>query len=385
MEQHSNPNQIKEYYIAYFDILGYREFFNELVKNNQLEKVETFLSDIHKAIDNVKRKLLSFNNSTLFDGIQDADFDFKIKVFSDNFIICLERHQDTYTEKIRALTFLEIISEIQRSFIIVHNLFVRGGVTIGRISFNDDYVFGQGVIDAVELEETTIYPRIVIDKPILDFMIAPLSFSPEESEKAQNIENMRNDGKEVSNEDNDFYYQLKSRSCLEGTLIMAFCKMVYLSDDKCHCISYLHILDPREFVNSKFISDAIAFVKLASPDLADKLSKSLLNMSTEIAEMLRVHKNQVESQIQKYGTYNDISLDNHKDAIRRERVLKKYAWVMRYHNIICINYQNNEYYIRSIANCDARFMTLMINTVELPLPSDDQRVNANDDASNSNK
>ena len=41
----SEPNPIKEYYIAYFDILGYKEFFE-----TQPEKVAGFLQIIHEAI-----------------------------------------------------------------------------------------------------------------------------------------------------------------------------------------------------------------------------------------------------------------------------------------------------------------------------------------------
>lgn len=39
---------------------------------------------------------------------------------------------------------------------------------------------------------------------------------------------------------------------------------------------------------------------------------------------------------------------------------------MKYHNDMCVKYNKKEYYIDSIANCDARFMLLMINVVELP-------------------
>ena len=41
----SKPNPINEYYIAYFDILGYKEFFE-----TQPEKVADFLQMIHDVI-----------------------------------------------------------------------------------------------------------------------------------------------------------------------------------------------------------------------------------------------------------------------------------------------------------------------------------------------
>lgn len=43
------PNQMTEYYIAYFDILGYQELFKETP-----EKVQDFLNTIHSAITKTK-------------------------------------------------------------------------------------------------------------------------------------------------------------------------------------------------------------------------------------------------------------------------------------------------------------------------------------------
>lgn len=42
---------IKEYYIAYFDLLGYKSFFKA-----HPDKAETFLKDINEAIQNINRR-----------------------------------------------------------------------------------------------------------------------------------------------------------------------------------------------------------------------------------------------------------------------------------------------------------------------------------------
>jgi hypothetical protein len=36
------------------------------------------------------------------------------------------------------------------------------------LSFNEDFVFGEGLIEAVEIEGSTIYPRIEISKAVMD-------------------------------------------------------------------------------------------------------------------------------------------------------------------------------------------------------------------------
>lgn len=335
-----------------------------MIKNNQQEKAEILLSAIHNAIDNTKLRLSSISDNKLLKSIENAALDFKVKVFSDNFFICLERHNQVGIEKSRALMFLAAISEIQRNFIIVHDLFVRGGVTIGSISFNDDYIFGQGLIDAVELEEKTIYPRITIAKPFYDFIVTPMSYTLEEFEKGKYIEKKMEGGEEVSEDDNDFYSQLLSRFMPESYLIRAFCNMVYLSGDGIQCISYLYIINPNDYMDMNSISHVLAAAKQFLPDVTDELIGFTSNTLNGIGEMLRFHKTRVENQIRKYGNYNDISLNNPNDAIQRERVLKKYVWVMAYHNYMFNKYFGNEYYIHSIANCDPRFMTLMVNVVE---------------------
>ena len=376
MENNPNPSPIKEYYIAYFDILGYRQFFKELTENDQQEKTEALLSEIHDAIDNTKRRLSSIRNNKLLEVIENADLDFKVKIFSDNFLFCLERHNEAKLEKSRALMFLEAISEIQRNFILVHNLFVRGGVTIGNISFNNDYIFGQGLIDVVEMEEKTVYPRIAISKPFYDFITIPISYTPEELEKVVNIGRKLDNGEEVSKEDNDVCSQLLSRILPEAHLMRVFRNMVYLSGDGMQCISYLYKINPNDYMDSKSISDILAVAKRFFPDVADELSRLTSNTLNEIGEMLRIHKIRVENQIRKHGNYNDIKLNNPNEAIQRERILKKYAWAMKYHNDMFNKFFGNNYFIHSIANCDPRFMTLMINIVD---PAQSTFYNAHND------
>lgn len=382
MENHSNPSPIKEYYIAYFDILGYREFFNELVNNNEQGKAEALLSDIHEAIYNTIHRLSDISGHILLNTVKNADLDFKIKIFSDNFLICLDRHNDIEIEKSRALMLLEIIAEIQRYFIISHNLFVRGGITIGSVSFNDDYIFGQGLIDAVELEEKTVYPRIAIDDKYINFITTPILYSPEEVEKAKKINSKRDEREEVSPEEEDFYSQFLSRFIPETYLMNTFRNMVYLSEDGVKCVSYLYKINPYDYFDQKSVTDIIEYTKQLCPEVGGELDKSMHNFPSDLSQMLKNHKMLVENQIKKYGNYNDIEVGDFEKARVREHILKKYAWAMKYHNVMCGRYKKSEYVINSIANCDARFMTLMINIFEFPLPTGSQTPDEKDEASN---
>lgn len=125
-------NPIKEYYIAYFDILGYQAFFKETP-----EKANEFFNTIHLVITNTINYVQSFNVFPLTS--QFTNIHIQSKIFSDNILLCIEVGNDIAKEKLRVITFMGIISEIQRKFITEYDLFLRGGFTKGTMSINDDY------------------------------------------------------------------------------------------------------------------------------------------------------------------------------------------------------------------------------------------------------
>ena len=140
---YSVPNLIKEYYIAYFDILGYKEFFRQ-----HPDKVPELLNSIHNAIQRTKEHISILRQSPLLGEF--AQIDIRERLFSDNILLCMETSDDRL-EPVRSLAFIKAVSDIQRGFVLDYGLFVRGGIVKGQLSFNDDYVFGQGVIDAVSM------------------------------------------------------------------------------------------------------------------------------------------------------------------------------------------------------------------------------------------
>jgi hypothetical protein len=56
-----------------------------------------------------------------------------------------------------------LIARLQTSFIPL-NIFIRGSLSYGRIVFDNNFLYGKGLIDAYKIEsEIAIYPRIIID------------------------------------------------------------------------------------------------------------------------------------------------------------------------------------------------------------------------------
>jgi len=135
-------------YIAYFDILGYEQKIRD---HGGAVKLANFLSG---HIKHYKALVNQLNNTTLVLGDEARKIDIKMKVFSDNFILCS-------TANWKALATFVIY--IQRGFV-ANNVFMRGSLCYGELYFEDEFVCGQGIIDAYKIEnEVAIFPRIVID------------------------------------------------------------------------------------------------------------------------------------------------------------------------------------------------------------------------------
>lgn len=140
---------MKSYYIAYFDILGYKAFFED--KGNDV--FEFLESNIKMANDIVEKA----NQDPIF-----PDIKFVIKSFSDNFMILVEDSgkSDGYRE-VKALSYL--VGVFQLRFLERYKVLVRGSITKGKAYINENIVFGEGLIHAVALEEQANFPRIIID------------------------------------------------------------------------------------------------------------------------------------------------------------------------------------------------------------------------------
>ena len=354
----ATPNSIKEYYIAYFDVLGYKDFFE-----NYPEKVPEFLALIHEAIGRAKEHVDLIKQSPLLGTY--ANIDLKVKIFSDNMLICMEA-SDGPVEPLRILAFIKVISDIQRGFVLSYGLFVRGGIVKGQLSFNDDYVFGKGLIDAVQLEGAALYPRIVIHSDIANYLKDYRSFSQEDYENALRVEKLLSNGEEVSDTDRQQYEKTKNSLTMDWLLQKAMDFTVLYWPDDWWVVDYLHIIELSDLVgqdNSKLLSQLISDV---SPDDAATFMPKPQSGGQPMLTfdgVLSQHKTRVEEQLAKFGKNDDIALKDIKLAEQREKVLRKYIWVMAFHNYICRKYQKPEHIILTKCNCDTRFLKMTIEVI----------------------
>jgi len=159
--------------IAYFDILGYADYVQKL-KNPEEE--QEFFNIINECVKKVYGEIHAsfyfieemYSNYPLF-SFSHRKFEYKIKGFSDNFIIAIPLLSipSGIVEKY-IMMFFSLLFEIQSNLIIRYSLFIRGAVVIDDIYISDEFVYGKGLIKAYNLENTiAIYPRIVIDQEVI--------------------------------------------------------------------------------------------------------------------------------------------------------------------------------------------------------------------------
>ena len=342
------PNRIQDYYIAYFDILGYKDFFE-----HQSEKVPELLKSIHDAIQHTKNHLSFANQSPIMNVV--GKIDIRYKIFSDNFFLCMEADNGK-AEQIRLLAFLQIIADIQRGFVNGYELFVRGGILKGQVSFNSDYVFGKGLIDVVQMEGKAQYPRIVIAKELVSFLKELQLYSQDEYEQAVRIEKKMSQNVVINSEEDAIYKYMLTCVKLQQVFSMEVSRLTMQWFDGNWNVSYLSIPVSQSALGESFKKNMLQMIQKASPYDYQLLQQP----SQDFDEMLRIHKKRVEQQLRRFGNNSDIAIEKIKEAEIREKTLRKYVWVMAYHNLVCEHYDKQDYKIYTKCNCDTRFLKMTI-------------------------
>ena len=151
--QPSEKKQInyKKSFCAFLDILGFQSLVNS---NEGKSKLEHYFWLVNSRRDYLK-------------GIQDKT-DIKILGVSDSIIMSYELVDDFEKDIDRFRHFLLAIALIQSSFA-THNIWLRGGVSIGDVAFEPDesFIVGRGYIQAYKLEQVAKYPRVILDTNVV--------------------------------------------------------------------------------------------------------------------------------------------------------------------------------------------------------------------------
>ena len=142
------------YCVAYLDVLGAEKF----MKRANSDK---FLNDL---------------NSIYFDAVNDVSFvnqvnnkDIYIKIFSDNILLAIEIGENDELRTAKLERIINLVGIIYNNAL-YHGYLLRGAITEGpfyKNAYNDVFVYGKALIDAVEIEEKLAnYPRVIVQKEV---------------------------------------------------------------------------------------------------------------------------------------------------------------------------------------------------------------------------
>lgn len=146
--------QLNDYYILYLDILGYKSHMAKT--NNDPETQKEFFNQIKYIVDDCYKKESEKKNGKSY---------IKVKVFSDNILFAIRVIKDSKQNDENIRRLCSIASRMQEMFLRRYGILFRGAITKGQLYIDDRFVFGQGIINAYELENNlALYPRILIDK-----------------------------------------------------------------------------------------------------------------------------------------------------------------------------------------------------------------------------
>lgn len=341
----------KEYYIAYFDILGYKDFCAHASK----EQIRNMVSMIYDAISGIKNYLSKFNNFSFMSIIENIDI--KFIGFSDNFTFAMQVEEGKY-EIYRLLAFLSIIADIQRNFIVRYGLLVRGGVVKTTAFIGENIIQGNGIIEAVDLEYKAIYPQIIISKSIFSEIHQLHFLTYEELDYGGAVQNKIDKGIELTSDEQKFMVNVQSRYTEELIALTWKDNILMRSNDERPFLNYMYNLDIiRECIKSK-----VPFVIIQ-----DWLQQFIPHISFQapskeyIESFIQAHRLVLMDKIKRYGTYVDIDINSTIELYAREKIIAKYIWLWMYHNKICELYELPEFQVSIVCGIDPRVIKMIIS------------------------
>ena len=143
----------KDRYIVFIDILGFKDIVNK--SNNDNKKAEEILENL-KCIERIKKE-----NDEIF---KLTSINRRVTIFSDSIIISYPLlHSESGCFLSLVLDIIYITIEL-----LDKGVYIRGGMTYGKLYHEGNICFGPAMVEAYSLEQKATYPRIIIDKKTIE-------------------------------------------------------------------------------------------------------------------------------------------------------------------------------------------------------------------------
>jgi len=341
--------ETKKYYIAYMDILGYSDY----IEKNP-DKVNEFLSIITTAIKKIKRNVESLTNIGK-DGFK-VDINIKYKTFSDNVLLCLVQREGE-NEMSRLIPFLISVASIQRGLIIEHGLLMRGGVTIGDLFINDDFVFGKGLIDVVNLEKQAENPCIIVSDELINYTKSLVGVDDEGYQIIKRYVKAKTSNKPTIKEDEE-YYNVNGEKYFKGLFYFQSLRALIVHYDKEKpFINYLFNMSGLNLFGVEF-NNFLIKEQRKNPNKF----KDFMVVVDDVPFILHSHREILANKIKEFCNYDDVDKTDIKQVNLKEKVIRKYIWMLRFHNSICEGLGLKQLLLPHQYGCDMNNLRLIVKS-----------------------
>jgi len=177
------PKMIRSF-VCYADILGYSHLSGEAISSGRGNE---FLSRLHSAL------------KSAYDRIRERSKDWQgdpyyaVKVFTDNIVVGypLMRPSFDYGEP-ELGDIMGAFNELQVA-LAMEGFFLRGGIALGELFMDDDIVFGDALLQAVNLDKNGGPPRLSLAPSAVEIVRRQLGFYGEDRTWAPHYEYLLED------------------------------------------------------------------------------------------------------------------------------------------------------------------------------------------------
>lgn len=329
--------ETSEYYVAYFDVLGYQEYFKK-----DKDASQKFIDNLCSAIDDTIGVINNMTSSKMLSEL--ANIKIQQRIFSDNVLVCLKKGASSL-EPIRILSFLQTIIDIQRKFVLDYGILLRGGISVGPLFIDQSHLVGEILIKVVSMEHAVKHPFIALDDAVTDVLTKSIA--------------------EYSNNQSLQYVV----NWIEGVIFrfegIAFKTLDYLN--------YITVQDIWPVIKG----NEEQLVKILSGQYNGNTEQVYQNIYQNKDDMqyrvLSRHRKILEQLMADFCNYDEIDFRDEKKILEREKIIMKYKWIWTYHNTKCAQVNRKDLILNAIMTYDDRIMR---DIIRIPLEKNDDMNNA---------
>lgn len=151
---------------AFIDVLGGADLF----RGRDRGRAETFfyhMEEFERRLNNWSHHFPKKRRSSAL-----------VKTFSDNIFVAFPLRSSTkMTDEAVVDTFLRELKHQIYELTLLAGFPVRGAVSVGSLMFTEKFLFGPALVDAVQLEKSAVFPRVLLSETVLRY-ISPKHTSP---------------------------------------------------------------------------------------------------------------------------------------------------------------------------------------------------------------